>query len=499
MQATPRSFVGLTLIMLCACTAAENKQAAPTGDETSHLWPLSTKSEDAQKFTDAGEVAYDAGLVDDALRDFKRAAAADSAFAYAYLRIAQNGYSLDEYRTNLARANAFKATANPSEKLLIEAENKIFAGDIEAGLDSMRKLEKTLPGNPRVPYTLSLVELVTANQIDSARAAAKRAMEIAPNWGVAHLQYGAYYVVEPRDLAKAEDHTAIGQKLWPDKAVTYDLLGDLRRAQNRLQDAAVAYTKQIELSPNEAEGHNQRGHAYSFLGKFDSARADYDAAIRLGKGNTPAVEGQYRAFVEAYAGHPDDAIARLNQLVDAIDGMGIPEPEGLKIATLQAIAVLAEHVGKFDAAERATAQIGPLIRKQIERVNTPEFRRAQEAQIAFWDGRLAAFKGDYPLALSKAEEYKKLRELDRDPNKDRQYHVLRGFVALGQKRYADVETELKQGNPDNPLLRFHIAQALEAQGKSAEAKALYKSVSTYNFNAPEFAAVRAEALAKAGT
>jgi tetratricopeptide (TPR) repeat protein len=498
MQVTPRSLVALTLIMLCACTSGERTQTNSAGDETSHLWPLSTKSEDARKWTDAGEVSYDAGLLDDALRDFKRAVAADSAFAFAYLRIAQNAYSLDEYRANLQRANAFAATANPSEKLLIEAENKIFAGDVQAGLDSIRKLTETLPGNPRAPLVLSLAQF-NAGQTDSARATAKRVMDIAPGWGIAHLTYGTYYIAEPRDLARADAHTMIGEKLWPDKALTYDLLGDLRRAQNRLDEAAAAYSRQIELSPKEAEGHNQRGHAYSFLGKFDSARADYDAAIRLGKGNAPAVYSQYRANVDAYAGHPEEAISRLEQLVQAIDGMSIPDPEGIKISTLQSIAVLAEHIGKFDAAERATAQIGPLVRKGIERVNTPEFRRAQEANIAFWDGRLAAFKGDYPAALRKAEEYKKLRELDRNPAKDRPYHVLLGFVALGQKRYADAVTELRQGDPDDPLQRFHLAQALEGLGKTAEAKAIYKSVATYNFNAPEFAAVRGEALAKAGT
>jgi tetratricopeptide (TPR) repeat protein len=179
--------------------------------------------------------------------------------------------------------------------------------------------------------------------------------------------------------------------------------------------------------------------------------------------------------------------------------MGIPEPEGIKISTLQSIAVLASHIGKFDVADRATAQMAPLIRKGIERVNTPEYRRAQEANIAFWEGRAAAFKGDYAVALRKAEEYKKLREPDRDPLKDRNYHVLLGFVALGQKRYADAVTELRQGDPDNPLQRFHIAKALEGLGQAAEAKAIYKSVSGYNFNAPGFAAVRREALAKAGT
>jgi tetratricopeptide (TPR) repeat protein len=499
MRLTARSFVSLSVIMLGACTSGEKQQSSSTSDETSHLWPLSTKSEDARKWTDAGEVAFDAGLNDDSHQDFKRAVAADSAFAYGYLRIAQNANSLDEYRANLQRANAFISTANPSEKLLIEAENRFFAGDVQAGLDSLKKLMAMLPDNPRAPWVLAQAQLITAGQTDSARATAKRIMELAPNWGIGHLTYGTFYTSEPMDLAKAEEHILIGQKLWPDKAVSYDLLGDLRRAQGRLEEAAAAYTKQIELSPKEALGHNQRGHAYTFLGKFDSARADYDASIRLGKGNGPAFNSLNRAYVDAYAGHPEEAISRLEQLGQAIDGMGIPEPEGFKIATLQSIAVLASHVGKFDVADSATAQMAPLIRKGIERVNTPEYRRGQEAIIAFWEGRAAAFKGDYALALRKAEEYKKLREPDRDPTKDRSYHVLRGFVALGQKRYADAVTELSQGDPDNPFQRYHRALALEALGKTAEAKVIYKSVAIYNFNEAGYAAIRREAIAKAGT
>ncbi len=79
-------------------------------------------------------------------------------------------------------------------------------------------------------------------------------MDLGPNWGLAHLTYGTNYVTEPRDLARAEEHILLGQKLWPDKAVTYDLLGDLRRAQGRLEEAAAAYTRQIELSPKEGSG-----------------------------------------------------------------------------------------------------------------------------------------------------------------------------------------------------------------------------------------------------
>jgi tetratricopeptide (TPR) repeat protein len=207
MQVTPRSIAGLTLIILCACTSGDRQPTSSTGDETSHLWPLSTKSEDARKWTDAGEVSFDAGLFDDALRDFKRAVAADSAFAYGYLRIAQNGNSLDEYRANLQRANAFVSTANPSERLLIEAESRIFAGDVQAGLDSLRKLTETLPDNPRALIVLGLSQQFAAGQTDSSRATMKRAMDLAPT-GDCHTCTMAQPTSRSRGISRGRKSTS---------------------------------------------------------------------------------------------------------------------------------------------------------------------------------------------------------------------------------------------------------------------------------------------------
>lgn len=498
MQLIRRAVVAsLALGGITACASSDQAARTSTPAVQSHLWDLSTKSEDARKWTEAGEVAFDIGLFDDALRDFKRAVAADSAFAYGYLRIAQNAYSVEEYKANLQRANAFKSAANPAERLLIEAESRAFAGDVSAGMDSIRKVEALLPKNARVPYLLGYVQFLNGGEIDSVRAAFKRAVDLAPDWGAAQLNYGTAFIVEPIDLAIAEKHQEIGQKLWPDQPLTYDYLGDLRRKQSRIAEAAAAYSKQIELSPKEGPAHDQRGHAYSFLGKYDSARADYDEAIRLGRGNSPVFEAMYRAFVDSYEGHPEISIKRLEELSQAIDGMGVPEPDGMKLNVLQAIMTIAPHTGDFAAATKALEETRAVTAKMVERVNTPEFRRQQEANIAFWDGRTAALKGDFAHALQKAEEYRKLREPDRNPTKDRQYHIIRGFVALGQKRYADAITELRQGDPDEPFQNFKLAQALEADGKAAEAKALYKSVANYNFNSPGFAAVRRDALAKA--
>lgn len=494
MKPTPVVIAALATFFLAGCSVGESRPGGG-GAESSPEWPVSTASAEARERLAEAEAAADAGLIDDGYNNFKRAVAADSAFAFGYLRLAQNAYSLDEYRANLERANAFAANASPVERLMINAENVAFAGDVQGAIDSLRKAAALMPDNPR---PLLQIMFYQASQTDSMRATAAKLMEIAPRWGRSHLEYSNVYgVPAPRDFAKAQEHIEMAQKFWPDKPYTYDILGDLRRAEGRLEEAAAAYSRQIELAPKDAEGYNQRGHAYTFLGRFDEARADYDQSIRLGKGNQPAVEARYRALVDAYAGQPDQAVRNLEELVDAIDGMGIPEPDGLKITALKDIITLARTIAKPDIAERALARIVPLNNSAIARVNTPEFRRTVEADNALWTGFVALAKRDYAAASAKAEEYRKLREPDRNPGKLQPYYNLLGHIALEQKNYDDAEKKLAQAHPENMEVQFARAQALEALGRVEEANALYKLIVGYNFNNAEYAAVRWKAAAKA--
>lgn len=491
-------FVLSTLFIFTACKATEARKEASGGEPAVLAWPLSTKSAEARTHFEDGQAANDRGRPLKAYEQFKRSVAADSAFALGYLGVAQRALSLDEYRTNLLRATAYEAGANETEKLLIDIERKEFDRDQQAALALAQQLAAKQPGNPRSWWVLA-GEYRSTGQTEASRASLKKAIDLAPEYGATHLIYAQDYTVnQPTDLATAEQQVLAGGKIWPREPLSYDYLGDVRRAQGRLEEAAAAYGRQIELDPQNYGGYIQRAHSYTFLGKYDKARADYDAAIRVASGNDKVFTARCKAYVSAFAGNPDDALKQLDQLSQAIDGMGVPEPEGEKIETLNSEAIIATYAHRFDIAEKALGQARPLVLHSVQRVGTPEFRRGQEAGLAYADGIVAAFKGDFAAADAKAAEFQKLVAQDRNPTKNRPAHDLRGFVALFQKRYNDAIAEFDQGSPDNPFIWYHRALALEGAGRTDEAKAQFHRVATFNFSVAGYSAVRKDAVAKAG-
>ncbi|MER3470879.1 MAG: hypothetical protein C4330_05970 [Chitinophagaceae bacterium] len=55
----------------------------------------------------------------------------------------------------------------------------------------------------------------------------------------------------------------------------YVLLADTYRAQNNLQKAKEAYIKAVNTDGNHPVAYYKRGHAFTFLGDYEKARADY--------------------------------------------------------------------------------------------------------------------------------------------------------------------------------------------------------------------------------
>lgn len=498
MPACTRATVVLLASLLTAgCQSGDARGELSAADAGMPIWPSSTKSEEARRYIEEGERRADEALNDEAYEQFKRAVAADSAFAYGYVKLADYSLSFDEGKRNRQRAEAYLSTASETEKLLIDIGRRQFAQDPMGALELSQQLVAKHPNNPRAHWELSGRQY-GVGQVNEGRASMKRAVDLAPQYGATHLWYGNTFLYEPgKDLAKAEVEILAGQKLWPNKPISYDLLGDLRRQQNRLEEAAAAYTRQIELDPGQSEGYSQRGHVYTFLGQYDKARADYTNAMRLSKANGPVGYAIYRSLVSVYAGEPDRAIAELEQLAQAIDGMGLPEPQGTKANALFDVAAIAAHTRKFDVADRALRQIDSLRQKLKERSGSADINRGLDVASAFDHGKLAAFKGDYPLAKRKAAEFMKLTANERSPTKNRGAHALLGFVALFEKRYDDAIKEFEQGDPDSIYQTYHRALALEGAGRAAEAKALFKKVAGHGFNAPGYGLVRKDAIARA--
>ena len=458
--------------------------------------PVTTSSDAAKDHFMQGQRAMDMGRIIEANAHFKKAVEADSGFARAHLNIANTSLSLDEFTTNLDLAVQHAEGATEAERLLIEISQKGFGNDVEGQLRVANELVATYSTNPRAWLTLAGIQTALNNHAQ-ARASMMKAADLAPDFVPAYVQLGNSYLFgDPKDFSKAEEHIRWTFYYEPDEPLPYDLLGDMYRAQGKLENARDAYTRSAELDPDKGLPLQQRGDVNSFLGDYDAARADYDAAIALGRANEGAGYAVFRAFIPVHAGTPQAAIDELHDLVESIDEMGIPEPAGLKINALTNVAIIAMHHGNFQAAEQALEQRTVLMMQNADKVGTPQFRRSQEANIAYFGGMLAARKGEYATAKTKADECAKLVEPDANPRKMEPVHEVMGLTSLLQGNYEEAVAHYEQANLNNIYTMYHLALAHEGGGNTEEAKKLFREVADYNFNSVGFALVRKEAMQK---
>ena len=117
------------------------------------------------------------------------------------------------------------------------------------------------------------------------------------------------------------------------------------------------------------------------------------------------------------------------------------------------------------------------MRDNAKVVGTEAFSKIQEAQIAFFDGQLAAWKGDYKTAATLAKKNAELVAGENNPRKMEPVHELLGLIALRQKSYKKAVTELRLADQTQLHNKFLLAQALEATNAKDEAKKLYQEVS----------------------
>jgi Flp pilus assembly protein TadD len=489
-------------VLLSSCGAApppSSRDLTALDGVTSAIMglPVTTASGDARNHFLEGEREIDLGRPFDALVHFKAAAAADSTMAIAYLGLANNGNSFAEFKTNLERAEHFASRASDAEQLQIQMARKGFENDLSGQLALAEQLVAKYPNSARA-YEILGVTQQGLNRSAEARASAEKALSLAPRFLLAHVDLGNSYLFnEPRDFQKALQSFQAAEALAPNEPVMHQLLGSAQRGLNNLPAAAAEYTRAHELDPHEGLMLQQRGHVNSFLGDYAAARADYDSAMALGRGNQRAGFAPFRAYVSVYAGDPKAAIAELNDLVTKIDGMNMPEPRGSKINALTNVALIGIHTKDFYAADAALKQRTTLMREQSDQGGSAAFRRAQDANIAYFDGWLAARRGAYSDAQQAANRIETLLAPDANPLKLQPMHQLEGFIALYQEKWKDAATHFAAGNLLDPYIRYNYALALDGSGDKAKAKQIFQELAVYNFNSLGYALIRKETKQKA--
>jgi tetratricopeptide (TPR) repeat protein len=150
-------------------------------------------------------------------------------------------------------------------------------------------------------------------------------------------------------------------------------------------------------------------------------------------------------------------------------------------------------------SELIVNQLKTVMRAEAARVGDTAYARQQEAQILFWESQVAARKGDFATAATKAEEHKKLVEGDRNPRRLEAYHSLLGLIELRKGNHQAAVDHYRHANLTDEYVRYHLALALEGAGQAEEAKKIFAEVGAFNFNSIGFALVRADAQKRGGT
>lgn len=497
--------VTASFLLVAACgqsqdDAADGDTAAAITPGPAVPFPASSESDPALAKYAAGWAAWDVQRFNEANEYFLEAAAADRSFAMAHLMAALSAPSTERFASNLRNAADNVAGATEGEKLLVSAYQKALDGDQEGQIAAIREALERHPNASQIWVLLGFA-LNNVNDAEGSREAFARSIELDPTLVNPHMLLGnSYLFQDPKDYVRAEKLIKQAVELAPDEPAPYDFMGDLHRAQGRLEAAYDDYTRAAELAPNLGAPLQQRGHVNSFLGNFDEARSDYTRSAEIeterGTNNGPFFL-VFRAYVSIHEGLPESAIDELVGLSESADTWDMDGVADLKANALSSAALVAIHYGMSDTAQDVIDEMAEVLRAQAEDVGTEGFRDAQEATISYWQGMLAARMGDAAAASEAAAEFETHVASSNNPRKLERMHEILGMSAYQAGDFdAAVEHLSKGDHLNNMYTKYHLALAQEGAGNADEANVLLGELAVWNFNGPGYALTRADVLSR---
>ena len=479
----------LTLLLITSCGQEE---------EASVAIPLSTESEEAREAYLQGLEALDYGRQDDARMYFDSAIEADPDFAIAYFYRARVANSAEEWKrlTDFALQNRTGASA--AEQMMIDMLPMYMKDDREMILEQTKDLVDAYPESPRVRLSLAAA-YDGVGDIAQKRAAIEKAIALDETFAPAHRMMATSMIFDdPTDYALAEEHAGRYVELQPEEADAHIVLGDTWRAQSQLEKAREAYGKAIEVDPSHPTAYSKRGHANTFLGSYDEARADFEQAIDHAIGMMKISSANFGVYTFIYAGDLDAALRANTAVTDGLPGMLADDgaQRQARISCLRDRVHIAAAAGDFDAAREAFADHAELQREVISIMNSPELTASTEAELVVLEGWTAAREGDLESAMMHADRAAELLAEINNPRKLEGVHALKGYAML---QTGDAKTAIEHFDQSSQgwiTVTFYRARAEEALGNDDRAQELYREVANWNFNSLWYAFIRGEAVAK---
>ena len=236
--------IALSVLISSACSRSEEESVSVTAapdvaaPSPSVQIPVTTASEKARALYAEGDYFLDVGRGVQAREKFQAAADNDPSFALAYYGQSNAALSFAEFKTSIDNALKHSEGISDGERMLIEINKTFLSNDSAAGLTMAQELVGEYPDSARARIVLAGMQ---ANQNDNvgARASNQKALDLEPDMAAALTGLANNNLFgEPKDFAAAETWADKFIAAYPDEAKGYEILGDIKRAQNEL-DAAL--------------------------------------------------------------------------------------------------------------------------------------------------------------------------------------------------------------------------------------------------------------------
>lgn len=240
-----------------------------------------------------------------------RALEIDSSHADAKLILAQVHFRLGEWEYTVERARDYlKARPDSSKARLILAQSLVRLGRIEEA----EKVLLEIPEDSRdgeVLFALGRIQQAYGNTASSRELLLAALEQFPTNWEVLQALLVMDRVEERLDESKARIDLAIEQE--PESARLQQLRGLVAYNEGDLEVAEQYFRKAIELDPTELSGYERLARFYAKTGKLEETTKIYEEALSV-----KPEEAQVHHFLGVLyelSGNREGAIARYEDAV----------------------------------------------------------------------------------------------------------------------------------------------------------------------------------------
>ena len=425
----------------------------------------------------------------DAQEPLARAVEIDPSFAMAYLDLAYLARRRGEPDVEISyldKAYEKRERLPERQKLAVEAR---FAGirehDTERMIDLLETLVSRYPDEESAHVFLAS-EYLNDNRPEESESAARRGLEALPDSGPLYNMHG-YALLQLHRYPEAVRALEAYARVEPEEPNARDSLGEALLITGQPEKALESYARAMEVDPSFEFSRSGRSYAYAMMGRYDDAAVESKQLAEFARriGFPPTV----RLFMDAFVA---SRLGRIQKAQEDVE-KGVAVAEGL--GNIQRAAAL-ELVGALIAVEgreyRAAFQFLDRVEERILKVSDPRWKNGLAVNAAHLRGISLARSGNIEAARAQLEISRKVHD-DRDEADVWIYRALEGEIALTEGHLEAAEKAFLAGEPKIKMWfslgnhiptamsnnwPFHdgVARVKKAQGKSAEAIAIYRDL-----------------------